>query len=149
MPNDVEIGRHLAMSSRAVGEWRSRGILPAKGGSLDENRKRYLRHLRETAAARVKTGEISTLDVERSRLAKEQADAIARQNAIARCELVPARPMGDAVRGMIAAAKAALGRVGAAVSPDNAELRQRINGAVAAALQDLSAERVLPLDGAD
>ncbi|WP_018991291.1 terminase small subunit [Aromatoleum toluclasticum] len=56
--------------------------------SLDEVRVRYIRRLREQAAGRAAAGDLD-LAGERARLAKEQADRVAMQNAVTRGELAP------------------------------------------------------------
>ena len=139
MASDVEIGRHLSMSARAVGEWRAKGVLPAKGSRLDDNRDRYIANLREAAAGRVKAPEATNLDVQRTRVAEAQAEDLERKNAAARRELVPIEPITSAITGMIEATKAKLKRVGGKVSQGDARLAARINAAINDALMDLSA----------
>ena len=55
---------------------------------MHESVRRYCGHLREQAAARSGS---TTLTEERVRVAREQADKLAMQNAIARGEMVPSR----------------------------------------------------------
>lgn len=139
MATDAEIGKHLSMSARNVQKLRAEGVLPAPACSLDANRDAYIAHMREMAAGRVKAPEANSLDVERTRVAKAQAEELERRNAQARGELLPAMLVHSAVIGMIEVTKAKLKRVGAKVSRGDAALRSRVNQAIEDALLDLSA----------
>lgn len=88
-PTQTEIAEHLDISDRRVRELAVEWGIDSREISLSAWRIRYLRHLREQAAGRAAAGDLD-LAVERARLAKEQADRIAMQNAVTRKELAPA-----------------------------------------------------------
>lgn len=73
----------IGISQQAVSDLLRRGVI-AEGDTLGRWLKDYCSHIREVAA-----GRDSQLSVERTRLAAEQADRIAMQNAIARKEYAP------------------------------------------------------------
>lgn len=84
----AEFGDLVGVSQQAVSEMVRRGLLP-EGATGDEWLLAYCDHLREVAAGR--GGEAAKeLSAERARLAREQADKIAMQNAVTRGELAPA-----------------------------------------------------------
>jgi Phage DNA packaging protein, Nu1 subunit of terminase len=87
-PTQTEIAEHLDISDRRVRELAVEWGIDSREISLSAWRIRYLRHLREQAAGRAAAGDLD-LAVERARLAKEQADRIAMQNAVTRKELAP------------------------------------------------------------
>lgn len=64
-----------------------RGVIK-QGATAGEWLKDYCSHLREVAAGRAASGELD-LASERARLASEQADKVAMQNAVSRRELAP------------------------------------------------------------
>lgn len=88
-PTQAEIAEHLDISERRVRELAVEWGIDSRETSLGAWRIRYLRHLREQAAGRAAAGDLD-LATERARLAKEQADRIAMQNAVTRKELAPA-----------------------------------------------------------
>lgn len=73
------------MSQQAASQMLAEMGVDWKAASLDEIRVEYIRRLREVAAGRSESG----LATERARLAREQADKIAMQNAVTRGELTP------------------------------------------------------------
>lgn len=84
-----ELGDIIGLSERTVRDLAKRGVL-AKVGARFEMRDSvfaYCAHLREQASGRSNSG---TLTQERIRVAREQADALALKNAVARGEMVPA-----------------------------------------------------------
>ena len=81
-----EIAEHLDMSQQAVSQWLERLAIDWKNATIDQVRIAYIRSLREQAAGRATSGDLD-LATERARLAKEQADRVAMQNAITRGEL--------------------------------------------------------------
>ena len=83
-----EIADHLDMSQQAVSGLCSEIGLDWRSATLDEVRVRYIRRLREQAAGRAAAGDLDLVG-ERARLAKEQADRVAMQNAVTRGELAP------------------------------------------------------------
>lgn len=83
--NQQVIAEHLDLTQGAVSQWMDRLGIDWKSASMDEIRIAYIRELRDQAAGRAS----SELSVERARLAKEQADKVAMQNAVTRGELAP------------------------------------------------------------
>lgn len=88
-PTQAEIAEHLGVTDRTVRELAARWEVDSRSLTLTQWRERYVRELRETAAGR-SGGDGLNLATERARLAKEQADRIAMQNAVTRKELAPA-----------------------------------------------------------
>mgnify|MGYP001139556223 CR=1 FL=1 len=80
----ADFGDMVGVSQQAVSELVSRGVL-TDGASAGDWLRQYCANLREQAAGRGS----SDLAIERARLAKEQADKIAMQNAQTRRELAP------------------------------------------------------------
>lgn len=76
------------MSQQAASQMLAEIGVDWKTVSLDEIRVAYIRRLREMAAGRAAAGDLD-LATERARLAREQADKIAMQNAVTRGELTP------------------------------------------------------------
>lgn len=89
-----EFGGLVGVSRQAIGELVKRGVLnmsePASQCLV-----RYCAHLREVAAGRASGDDNLDLVAERARLASEQADKIAMQNAITRQELAPVHVLED------------------------------------------------------
>ena len=80
-------GELVDISQQAVSDLKARGVLTDNATLLRWNHE-YCAHIREQAAGRA--GQIEAgLTAERARLAKEQADKIAMQNAVARRSLAP------------------------------------------------------------
>lgn len=82
-----EFGSLVDISQQAVSDLVRRGVLP-EGAPACEWLIAYCAHLRGIAAGRGGDGALE-LTAERARLAKEQADRIAMQNALARKEQMP------------------------------------------------------------
>lgn len=82
------IADHLDLSQAQVSQWLERLQIDWKSTALDVIRVAYIRELREQAAGRAAIGDLD-LATERARLAKEQADKVAMQNAVTRGELAP------------------------------------------------------------
>jgi len=89
MNTQQSIADHLDLSQPTVSELMGRLRIDWRTTALDDIRIAYIRHLRERAAGRAAAGELD-LAGERARLAKEQADRVAMQNAVTRNELAPA-----------------------------------------------------------
>lgn len=102
-PTQQGFGDVVGIGQSAVSELLSRGFL-RPGGTIGEWVIDYCAHLREVAAGRVGSGELD-LVTERARLAKEQADKVAMQNAVTRGELTPTIALEEVLTG--AAAKIA------------------------------------------
>lgn len=136
-PTRPQLAALLGCSSRWIGELRSNGDMPADGATWAENLEAWIElQTGESASAGKK------LDQERARLVAEQADAKAMDNAERRRELGSIADMTTAVMTVITAAVARLSLVGAAVAKGDAKLRERIEGAIADALEELSVARV-------
>ena len=105
-PTQAEIAAHLDMSERNLRDVLRALDLDHKEVPLSAIRTAYIRRLREEAAGR--GGEATfELSAERARLAREQADKIAMQNAVTRGELAPAHLLEE----VLARAGARAGRL--------------------------------------
>lgn len=82
------IADHLDLSQQAVSQLMDELGINWKSATLKQVRVAYIRRLREQAAGRAASGDLD-LAGERARLAKEQADRVAMQNAVTRGELAP------------------------------------------------------------
>jgi phage terminase Nu1 subunit (DNA packaging protein) len=80
-----QFGDLVGVSQQAISELLGRGILKA-GQPAATWLRAYTKHLREQAAGRGADGELAR---ERARLAREQADRVAMDNAVNRRELAP------------------------------------------------------------
>ncbi len=87
MATQSEIAKHIDLSIRAVRDHMVNGVI-TKGGTLDEARTAYIRHLREVAAGRSTNSADYT--VERTRLTKAQADEKEIQVKQLQGDLIPA-----------------------------------------------------------
>ena len=76
------------MDQSTVSRWCDELGIDWRRSTLDQVRIAYIQRLREQAAGRAATGDLD-LAGERARLAKEQADRVAMQNAVTRGELAP------------------------------------------------------------
>lgn len=86
-----DLAEMFGVSRRSVSEFSERGIIERVGRNrfaLQRSVKLYCEHLRSVAAGRGGDG-TQELTAERARLAREQADATALKNAVARRDLVP------------------------------------------------------------
>lgn len=88
-------GGLVGISQPAVSELISRGVL-VNGGTVGEWLIAYCAHIREMAAGRATNGDLD-LATERARLASEQADKVAMQNAIMRREYAPVSLLAHSV----------------------------------------------------
>lgn len=136
-PSRPQIAALLGISSRWVGELRAKGDLPADGASWLENLEAWV--LLKSGG---ENGDALRLDLERARLVREQADAKAMDNAERRKELGSIQDMTTAVITVITGAVARLSLVGASVAKGDAKLRERIEGAIDDALEELSLAKV-------
>lgn len=137
-PTRPQIAAVLGISSRWVGELRSRGDLPQDGASLLENLEAWAQSKYGIEGAQ---GDLD-LESERARLAKEQADSKAMDNAERRKELASLPDMSGAVVSVIAMAVSKLQQVGLEVANGDHKLRARIETAINDALEELSVARV-------
>lgn len=132
-PKQAEVAAHLDLSDRSVRELEPKLSLPT-GYTLAEFRIAYIRHLREVAAGRMGEGtEGLELATERARLAKEQADKIAMQNAERRGELAPVAAMEM----VIAAVGAKVGRI---LDTIPGTVRRRVPGIGADVIEAITAD---------
>lgn len=83
----IEFGGLVGISQPAVSDLVTRGVL-TPGAAASQWLLEYCSHIREMAAGRLAGGDLD-LATERARLAKEQADKVAMQNAVTRKELAP------------------------------------------------------------
>lgn len=124
-----EFGDLVGITQQAVSDLVSREVLQ-RGATARAWLLAYTEHLRETAAGRDPDGLLAT---ERARVAKEQADRLALQNAVTRREYAPV--------GLLEVVLADVARQIAtrldAVVP---QLRKRMSDLPAAALAHISAE---------
>ena len=136
-PTRPQLASLFGCSSRWIGELRSKGDLPSDGASWAENLEAYVN---------LKIGrhdpDSLDLEAERARLAKEQADAKAMDNAERRKELASRTDMIAAGAGVIIMAVARLQQVGAQVAQGDTKLRKRIETAINDVLTDLSMTRI-------
>lgn len=118
MATHEQVAEHLFVSRQKISELVRRKILPTGKGvgalDIDACRKAYVEHLRGIAAGKIGEGGFDLTD-ERARLAKEQADAQAMKNALARGEMLDAteaeRTWGEVLRGIRARMMAVPSRV--------------------------------------
>lgn len=136
-PTRPHLAALFGCSSRWIGELRSKGDLPADGASWAENLEAYVN---------IKVGrhdpDMLDLEAERARLAKEQADAKAMDNAERRKELASRTDMVAAGAGVIIMAVARLQQIGPQVAQGDTKLRKRIEAAINDVLTDLSMTRI-------
>jgi hypothetical protein len=138
-PTRPQLAALFGCSSRWIGELRSKGDLPADGASLLENIEAWAQNKYGVEAA-----DPDALDKEQqqARLAKEQADAKAMDNAERRRELASLPDMVAAGAGVIVMIVAQLQQVGARVAKGDTKLRARIDGEINNVLTDLSMTRI-------
>jgi phage terminase Nu1 subunit (DNA packaging protein) len=139
-PTRPQLAALFGYSSRWIGELRSKGDLPTDGASLLEN---------VEAWAQMKYGvdpdaDPDALDKEQqqARLAKEQADSKAMDNAERRRELASLPDMAAAGAGVIVMIVAQLQQVSARVAGADVKLRARIDAEINNVLADLSMTRI-------
>ncbi|WP_428968265.1 terminase [Sphingomonas sp. Xoc002] len=137
-PTRPQIAAILGVSSRWIGELRSKGDLPPDGSTL-------LEHLEAWAASKYGiegAQDALDLDAESARLKKEQADSKAMDNAERRRELASLPDMSGAVVSVIALAVTRLQQVGLEVANGDHKLRAKIDTAINDALEELTVARV-------
>lgn len=138
-PTRPQLAALFGCSSRWIGELRSKGDLPADGASLIENIEAWAQN-----KYGVEDADPDALDKEQqqARLAKEQADAKAMDNAERRRELASLPDMVAAGAGVIVMIVAQLQQVGARVAKGDTKLRARIDAEINNVLTDLSMTRI-------
>lgn len=93
----IELADLLAVSERTIGSYVQKGILSrSRRGKfmLRESVRAVATHLRETASARGASS-AEGLTAQRERIAREQADKLAMQNAAVRREMLPRHEVVD------------------------------------------------------
>ncbi len=129
----------VGMSDSWVRDRMQAGDLPRPGATAEE----YVEALVAYRTARLTgDGDAGSLEVERTRLTKEQADEKAMDNAERRRELVSRPDMTLAFAGIITLAVSRLQQIPELVAKGDSSLRRRIETAVNDALEDLSMTRV-------
>ena len=88
----AELADLIGVSPRSITDLAKRGIVVRAKRGFDEHKsvRGYCDHLRKLAAGRGGESAIAGATAERARLIREQADAAALKNALARAEMLPA-----------------------------------------------------------
>lgn len=160
MLTQQDVADHIDLSRQQAAAWLERLGINWRVAALDEIRVAYIRELREQAAGRAAVGDLD-LAAERARLAKEQADKVAMQNAVTRGELAPvvlieevltkaaAKVAGvfDAIPGVVRRRFPAL--PSEAIELIGGEIAKARNVVAAMSLADLSNDADSADDGAD
>lgn len=126
-----EFGGVVGISQQAVSDLMGRGVL-TDGANGWQLLREYCGHLREVAAGRYAEGELD-LAGERARLAKEQADRIAMQNAERRGELAPVAVLET----VLANTGTKVGRILDTIVP---QIRRRVPGVPSEVLQAIEGD---------
>lgn len=135
----------VGMSDSWVRDRMQAGDFPRPGAGANEYVEAYLDfRMRKTPDG---DGDGLNLEAERARLAREQADSKAMDNAERRKELASLPDMTSAFSSVIELSLARLQRIGAIVAKGDVALRERIDTAVNDALEELSMTRVVELAG--
>ena len=122
-----EFAQLVGVSESAVSYWLTDGVLP-RGGTGRDWLLAYVERLREQAAGRDPTGDLTR---QRARLAKEQADAVALKNQVARGEYAPIGLLADTLAAAAAGVVDRMDQLDARISqvcpglPDNARQQMR------------------------
>ena len=149
MATQLEISRHLFISQPRVAQLIEKGVLPnADSGKhdIDACREAFIRHLQEVAS-----GDDKALASQRTRLAKEQADAVALANAEKRKELLPRNEIVFAWQSLAAACRAKLLAIPTRLAPQIANLKkpavvkEKLTTAIHEALAELGKTSVAPV----
>jgi phage terminase Nu1 subunit (DNA packaging protein) len=158
-PTQADLAEILGISQQAVSLIEGKGIAQ-RDMTLMNWIAAYTSHLREIAAGRLASGDLD-LASERARLAKEQADKIALQNAVTRRELAPVTLIeevlakaGSRVAGILDAIPGAIRRRMPELGADGIELisveiAKARNIAAAVRLQDIFEEETADPDAED
>ena len=136
----AEVAWLVGMSDSWVRDRMQAGDFPRPGQTAEEYVEAFLAY--RLGKLESSADGSSSLETEKTRLTKEQADKVATSNAIDRKELASLPDMTLAVTGVIAVAMARLMRVPAIVAKGDEALRQRVEIALNDALEDLSVHRV-------
>lgn len=129
----------VGMSDSWVRDRMQAGEFPRPGATADE----YVEAFVTYRLSKLSGGEGGgSLEAEKTRLTKEQADRVGTLNAIDRRELASLPDMTLAVTGAIALSVSRLMRVPSIVAKGDDALRGRIELAITDALEDLSLTRI-------
>jgi phage terminase Nu1 subunit (DNA packaging protein) len=142
-----QFGDLVGVSQPVVSELLSRGVLQA-GQPAATWLRAYTKHLREQAAGRGADGELAR---ERARLAREQADRVAMDNAVNRRELAPvsvlelvlakmAGDVGSLLQGLVPRVRRRVDLPGEALRILDEEVTKARNRAAAMTLADADEE---------
>jgi len=142
-----QFGDLVGISQQAVSELLGRSILQA-GQPAATWLRAYTKHLREQAAGRGADGELAR---ERARLAREQADRVAMDNAVSRRELAPvsvlelvlakmAGDVGSLLQGLVPRVRRRVDLPGEALRILDEEVTKARNRAAAMTLEDAEDE---------
>lgn len=137
----AEVAWLLGMSDSWVRDRMQAGEMPRPGTTADEYVEAFVAYRLRKFEQSDADGSLD-LQAERARLAKEQADEKAMDNAERRRELASLPDMTAAVSGLIILTVARLSQVGANVAKGDNKLRGRIETAINDALEELSVARV-------
>lgn len=151
----AELARHLSMTTKTARELIAKGVIEQPDGrglyDLDACRHAYIVYLREVSAGIAGT----TLSGERARLAREQADGKAMENARMRGELLERSEVVGIMQAAIGASRAALLALPSKVAPlvigveDLPEIQALIEEHIRGALDELSTTSIEPESGGD
>ncbi|MBS7546236.1 hypothetical protein [Ancylobacter oerskovii] len=147
----TDLAERIDLSQGAVSQMVGKGIFqPEARGRYDLHActVAYIQHLRAQAAGRMLNPESAlSLESERARLAKEQADAKAMENAVTRGELIPAADVGSTWEQICNEIK----RVLLAMPADTAPLLggKKTTAQIESILRDRVQEALEALSGAD
>lgn len=130
----------LGMSDSWVRDRMQAGELPRPGATADEYVQAYVEF--RTRKLIGDDGELLNKEQEQARLAREQADSKAMDNAERRGDLASRADLSGAVIGLIKVTIGRLMQVPAAVSQGDGALRAKIEAAMVDALRDLSMTKV-------
>lgn len=129
----------LGISPAMLSELKKRGIAVHYGKDaydLAQTVNAYVAHLRGTASGRGGEEHVTSLTAERSRLAKEQADAVALKNQKLRAELVEARDVERAWSDILRQLRARLMAIPARIRADLPQIEASAINAFDRALRD-------------
>jgi phage terminase Nu1 subunit (DNA packaging protein) len=151
MASQSDLADQFGISRQAVSDLVRRGVLPDAppgGYEVQTCLRLYIEHLREVAAGRASDAE-DALDLveQRARLAKEQADKQAMENAVRRGELVPRSDFVKTMQTAFVHCRAKLLSLPSKLAPLMArietplEAQDRLTAAINEALAELASTR--------
>lgn len=107
MPTQAEFAQHMGVSQQAISKLAQRGVFP-KGGTLDEWRQAYVRHLIDLASGHVSEDGALDITEERALLARAQRVKLEIETEKLKGTLVPVDQVELTWTSMLAAARAKL-----------------------------------------